>query len=90
MARRRNVSSTLYLGTRMQAGCRTGHAWLRVGDDLVVGKENRAGYDVIAAFRKNDMTAKRTSRPTAQFRFLAACFCVPQTEERYDRQKLQF
>jgi len=50
MARRRNVSSTLYLGARIKAGHLSAHAWLGVGDRFVVGGESRDGYHVIAAF----------------------------------------
>ena len=50
MARRRKVTSTIYLGTRREAGTLSAHAWLRAGNRFVVGGESRAGHHVIAAF----------------------------------------
>jgi hypothetical protein len=50
MARRRNVASTLYLGTRIDNGKLSAHAWLRAGERFVVGGESHAGFAVIAIF----------------------------------------
>lgn len=49
MARRRQVGSTLYLGTRIDNGRLSAHAWLCAGEHFVVGGENHAGFATIAA-----------------------------------------
>ena len=50
MTRRRGIRSTLYLGTRREAGVMEAHAWLRAGTRTVVGGEVCGQYSVIAAF----------------------------------------
>jgi hypothetical protein len=50
MLRRRHLPSTLYLGTRMENGHLSAHAWLCSGEEFIVGGESRPEFTAIAAF----------------------------------------
>ena len=48
---RRNISSTLYLGCKLENEKMVAHAWIRCGEFYVTGG-NGEGYSVVAKFRK--------------------------------------
>jgi hypothetical protein len=53
MLERRNIESTLYLGTaKDENGRMIAHAWLRSGDFYVTGKEEMELFNVVAKFAK--------------------------------------
>ena len=51
MLRRRGVSSLLYLGMKKDAGGKlSAHAWLKVGDILLVGGAGHETFTILSAF----------------------------------------
>lgn len=51
MLSRRSVASTLYFGVHTNEKKQLlAHAWLRVGDRIVVGGKSRKGFQIIATF----------------------------------------
>lgn len=51
MLRRRQLPNTLYLGlAKDEEGTLRAHAWLRCGEAILTGGENRAGFTTIASF----------------------------------------
>jgi hypothetical protein len=54
MLRRRGLPSTLHLGTKLDAKDRlAAHAWLRVGDRILTGREESRRHKTIATFAEN-------------------------------------
>jgi hypothetical protein len=48
---RRKINSTLYLGVKKnKVGITEGHAWLRSGNQIVVGKKGYKKYNIIATY----------------------------------------
>ncbi|MDQ0859297.1 hypothetical protein QFZ72_002776 [Bacillus sp. V2I10] len=53
MLEKRNIESTLYLGTaRDESGELVAHAWLRSGPYFVTGSEGKENYTVVGKFAK--------------------------------------
>jgi hypothetical protein len=53
MLEKRNIDSTLYLGTaRDESGELVAHAWLRSGPYFVTGSEGKEKYTVVGKFAK--------------------------------------
>ncbi|NOU65173.1 lasso peptide biosynthesis B2 protein [Paenibacillus sp. LMG 31461] len=51
MLKRREISSTLYMGTRKdETGKMIAHAWLRSGPFFITGAEGKDGYIVVGKF----------------------------------------
>jgi hypothetical protein len=51
MLRRRSVPAWLYLGTRKdEAGSLVAHAWLQIGEEIVLGGAGRQGFTALSAF----------------------------------------
>lgn len=51
MLRRRRLPSTLYIGVQRREQDRmTAHAWVRVGEEILVGGEEVAGHQTVAMF----------------------------------------
>ncbi|OAS17217.1 lasso peptide biosynthesis B2 protein [Paenibacillus oryzisoli] len=51
MLKRREISSTLYMGTRKdETGKMIAHAWLRSGPFFITGAEGKDGYVVVGKF----------------------------------------
>ena len=50
MLRRRGVSSTLYLGAKMNDGQLAAHAWTRSGPLYLTGDQDRPGFAVVEQF----------------------------------------
>jgi hypothetical protein len=51
MLRRRDISSTLYLGLARAEGVKlTAHAWLRAGDKILTGRAESFSQSVVATF----------------------------------------
>lgn len=48
--RRKGISSTLYLGCKLEEGKMVAHAWLRMGEVYVTGG-NGEGYSIVDKFR---------------------------------------
>ncbi|WP_430786405.1 lasso peptide biosynthesis B2 protein [Virgibacillus flavescens] len=59
MLKRRNIDSTLYLGTaKDEKGEFIAHAWLRSGSFFVTGSEGMERFTVVAKFAKESPTRK--------------------------------
>lgn len=60
MLKRRNIESTLYLGTAKDETGLIAHAWLRSGTFYVSGSEGMAKFTVVAKFacRRKDIAAQ--------------------------------
>lgn len=62
LLRRRNISSTLYLGVRLRhPDPMMAHAWLRSGSHLVTGGEPRKGFTVLAKFSQHTTLSCRAT-----------------------------
>jgi len=58
MLRRRRLPSTLYLGLQRQEESKlTAHAWLRVGDKILTGRDESINHMVIATFAEETPSA---------------------------------
>ena len=54
MLRRRGLSSTLYLGAKFEAKDKlAAHAWLRVGDRILTGREQSRRHKMLMSFAEN-------------------------------------
>jgi len=66
MLRRRRLQSTLYLGLKQQKELgTTAHAWLRVGDMIVTGRNESCRHTVVATFAEEMTSICRTSRASS-------------------------
>jgi hypothetical protein len=54
MLRRRGLTSTLYLGLKMESEDKlAAHAWVRLGDRILTGREQSYRHKMIATFAEN-------------------------------------
>jgi len=66
MLRRRRLPSTLYLGLQRQTErSTTAHAWLRVGDMILTGRNESSNHTVVATFAEETPSTGR-AQPTAR------------------------
>jgi len=50
MLKKRNVKTTIYFGVRKTENKLEAHAWLKTGDDFVVGEKNYETFTIVAFY----------------------------------------